>query len=350
MRYSFASAQALNGAMRHTPMLAPNPRRVHFLRVITNPHNLGAIDIGSNAIRMVIAIHDSKGLRVLKKFRFPIRLGADVFRSGSISQKNLKLSAKTFLKFKEVSEKYQIKNIRAVGTSALREAKNQKEFLDLIQKKSKIKIEVIDGVLEAQLIHAAVRREIDLEQKNALLIDIGGGSVEITACQKGQMISTQSFPFGTVRTLEMMKSKQLTEEQLPLVMAEYLEPLSHFIHSQTNIPKYEFAVGTGGNLETLGKLKPLLLKSPSPTFLTYKELEKIAAILVQTSPRNRVDQLKLRPDRADVILPATWITLTLMRQAKIQKILIPHVGLKDGILWSMVQNKSYSIKSLGANK
>ncbi|MEZ0391416.1 MAG: hypothetical protein ACAH59_04325 [Pseudobdellovibrionaceae bacterium] len=302
-------------------------------------HCFAAIDIGSNAIRMVLASHSHQGLQVLKKYRFPIRLGADVFDNGQISEKNCKLSARTFKKFKELTVKYKVTKIRAVGTSALREAKNSKAFIEAIRRKSSIKIEIIDGVEEARIIHQAVRREVHLDQHQALLIDIGGGSVELTFSDHGMMTATHSFPFGTVRTLEMMKKKKLAETQLPLVMGQFLEPLTHFIQSQSPSQTVEFAVGTGGNLETLGKLKPLLLKSSSRTFLSFQELSEIIEKLQKLTIKERIEKLKMRPDRADVILPAAFVVQTVMRQAGLEKLLIPHVGLKDGLVWSLAHQE-----------
>jgi exopolyphosphatase/guanosine-5'-triphosphate,3'-diphosphate pyrophosphatase len=305
-------------------------------KTLTSPSTgFAAIDIGSNAIRMVIAKQTLSGLQLLKKYRFPIRLGADVFKEGKISAKNMKLSARTFRKFKELTRKFKVKEIRAVGTSALREAKNGKAFIELIRRKSDIRIEIIDGVEEARIIHQAVRREINLDNRHALLIDIGGGSVELTYTENGMMSSTQSFPFGTVRTLEMMKKRRLTEERLQLVIGEYLEPLMHFIHSQAPGRPLDFAVGTGGNLETLGKLKPYLLKNPNRTFLTFRELGEIIEKLQKTSLKDRIEKMKMRPDRADVILPAALVVQAILRQADLDKLLIPQVGLKDGLIWSL---------------
>lgn len=303
--------------------------------------HLAAIDIGSNAIRMVVAEHSVQGLRLVKKFRFPIRLGADVFAQGEISAKNLKLSARTFKKFKELTEIYHVSQLRAVGTSALREAKNQQAFVELVRRKSGIQIEIIDGVEEAQLIYQAVRREVNLEGQHALLIDIGGGSVELTFSDKNMMTATHSFPFGTVRTLEMMKKKKLNESQLSVVMGDFLKPLTHFI--QTNGPgqPLNFAIGTGGNLETLGKLKSLLLQSSSRTFLNFQDLGEIILRLQQMTLRERTVKWGLRPDRADVIVPAALVVQTVMRQAGLDKLLIPHVGLKDGLIWSLANQNSY---------
>lgn len=294
-----------------------------------------AIDIGSNAIRMVIAEHSHDGLKMIKKYRFPIRLGADVFSTGKISGKNLKLSARTFEKFKELIDHLDGVKIRAVGTSALRDAANRSSFLELIYRKSNIKIEVIDGVEEAQIIHYAVKREINLDNRNALLIDIGGGSVELTFSENGMMSATQSFPFGTVRTLELMKQKKLAEAQLNLVIADYLAPLANFIHSNVSGKKIDFAVGTGGNLEALGKLKPDLLKSSLRTMISSQELTAIIEKLTKTSLKDRIEKLEMRPDRADVIIPAACIVSTVLRQAGVDKLLIPHVGLKDGLIWEL---------------
>ena len=301
--------------------------------------NIAAIDIGSNAIRMVIARHSPLGLEIKKKYRFPIRLGADVFKNGEISGSNLKLSARTFKKFKEVTEKFEVSKIRAVATSALREAKNGKSFVDLIFRKSKIVVEIIDGIEEAKLIHSAVSHEVSLDKYSALLVDIGGGSVELTHTLHGSIAFTQTFPFGTVRTLQNLKKRQLQEQHLPLVLAEFVQTLSQFFHSPER-GKMDFAVGTGGNLEALGKLKSEILKSSVNTVITAQELNSIILQLQKYSVKERIADLGLREDRADVILPAAMLIQLILRQASIEKILIPHVGLKDGILWSLVQQSA----------
>lgn len=302
---------------------------------------LAAIDIGSNAIRMVIAEQNLSSMRLVKKFRFPIRLGADVFKTGRISTQNLKRSARTFKKFKELSEEYQVLQIRAVGTSALREAKNSKAYVEFIRRKSDIQIEVIDGVEEARLIHLAVKREINLDQETALLLDIGGGSVELTFANHSMMNATHSFPLGTVRILEELKKRKLTESQLGIVIGDFLKPLISFIQSNDPGHPLSFCVGTGGNLEALGKLKPLLIGGHSPTYLSLSDLDQMILKLQKLTIKDRIERLGLRQDRADVIVPAAVIVQTVMRQAHLNKLLIPHVGLKEGILWTMTNQKNY---------
>lgn len=308
----------------------------------SSPLRLAAIDIGSNAIRMIIAEVSSKGLVPLKKYRFPIRLGADVFESGRISSRNLKESARTFKKFKTVTEKFEVKRLRAVGTSALREASNGQAFVELIRRKSSIPIEIIDGTMEAKLIHRAVRSEVRLENHQCLLIDIGGGSVEVTFSDRGRIGATKSFPFGTVRTLEMLKKRQLDESQINLVIGDFIRPLSQFIHSHAPGKKIDFAVGTGGNLETLGKLKPLLLGKNSKTEMTDGELEAVIQKLRKMPIRDRIAKLAMRPDRADVIVPAALVVQAILRQASVHQLIIPAVGLKDALLLSLMDTHKSS--------
>ena len=308
---------------------------------------IAAIDIGSNAIRMVIAEHNLSQLRLVKKFRFPIRLGADVFKDGKISTKNLKQSARTFKKFQELTEKYHIQQMRAVGTSALREAKNGKAFIEFIRRKSGILIETIDGVEEARLIHQAVGREINLDEHCALLIDIGGGSVELTFSDRSMMTATHSFPLGTVRILESLRKRKLTESQMGIIIGDFIGPLTHFLQSNDPGHPLSFAVGTGGNLEALGHLKPLLLNEQSPTYLSLKDLSEIINKLQKMSVKERIEKLGMRPDRADVIVPAAIVIKTVMEQASLDKLLIPHVGLKEGLIWMLANQKNYFKTELG---
>lgn len=300
---------------------------------------VAAIDIGSNAIRMVIAEYTPMGFKPLKRFRIPIRLGADVFEKGRISPKNIKESARTFRKFKSLADKFGVKTIRAVGTSALRESKNREAYVELIRRKSSINIEIIQGDLEAHLIHLAIAEEVHLDGHRTLAIDIGGGSVELTFAQDGKMISTLSFPFGTVRTLDLMKKRGLGEDKLGLVIGEYMPALAKFIHKDINAGKIEFAIGTGGNLERISKLKAQLLKKDYVREVTLAELDEIVNRLKKLTYKERMEKLDMRADRADVILPAAFLVQAVMRQASVDKLIVPGVGLKDGILWSIAAGK-----------
>jgi exopolyphosphatase/guanosine-5'-triphosphate,3'-diphosphate pyrophosphatase len=194
----------------------------------------------------------------------------------------------------------------------------------------------IDGVEEAKLIHLGVKKEIHLDTHHCLLIDIGGGSIELTFSDMGMLSATQSFPFGTVRTIDRMKKKRLNENQLRVVIGDYLQPMSHYISSHNPGRKLDFAVGTGGNLEAIGRLKTEMLKKSSRTSITAEELAQMIEKLSRMTIKERIEKLQMRPDRADVILPAALIVQSAMRLAGIERLLIPYVGLKDGILWSIV--------------
>ena len=281
----------------------------------------------------------------IKKIRVPIRPGGDVFEKGKISWENLEaFSARAFRRdLKFLWEKAtKSEECRAVGTAALREAKNGKAFVELIRRKTGINIEVIGGVEEATLIHLGVKREIHVESHHCLLIDIGGGSVELTFSDKGMLSATESFPFGTVRTLDRLKKKKLADNQLRLVIGDYIQPLSHFITSHESGRRLDFSVGTGGNLEALGRLKVDLLQKSSRTSLTIGELSEIVEKLSRMTVKERMEKLNMKPDRADVILPAAMIVQATMRLAETERLLIPYVGLKDGLLWQMVESLSHT--------
>lgn len=296
-----------------------------------------AIDIGSNAIRMMVAEFQNEQLSELKKLRSPIRLGQDVFSHGEISNSTIQKAIETFKKFAEINKKFNVQNSRAVATSATREAKNKMAFVQKIYDASGIKIEVIDGDLEANLIFKAVNHSVDLSGKNALLIDIGGGSVEVTLTQGSRIRKAQSFPLGTVRILDFLKKRNLGEANLKIVIGDQMSPLSKFLEKNDSGTDFDFAVGTGGNFECMARLKMQLLHKSPVNYLTLDELVQISEKLKNFSVKERIEKLKLREDRADVILPALYVTKTVLRQAGAKKLLVPGVGLRDGILWSLVE-------------
>lgn len=302
------------------------------------PRRVSAIDIGSNAIRMMVAeIHtEEPHIQILKKMRAPVRLGHDTFSTGIISEHTLQHAEDTFKQFVKINERFQVEKCRAVATSACREAKNKKEFQDLILKTAGIQIEIIDGTEEGHLIHLAVQKELALDGKKTMLIDVGGGSVEITFSNGSKVQETKSFPMGTVRVLENLAKRKMPESQLNIIMGEFLPEISKHIANNTNHDPLHFAIGTGGNLECLVGLKTMLLNKVAVPFLTLAELDQIIEKLKILSVKDRIEKLKLRPDRADVIVPSSVLVQTIMRQAEVEKIMIPGVGLRDGIIWSLL--------------
>lgn len=303
---------------------------------------LAAIDVGSNAIRLVISEYGSDGIVVLKKLRVPIRIGADVFDSGWISQKVLKQSARAFVNFAQAIKKEKVAHIRAVATSALRDAQNSKSFIEFMRRKSGIKLEIISGLEEGRLIFKAVKREIPLEKKTALLIDIGGGSAEITATENGNLLDSQSFPMGTVRLLENLRKRKLQESAIDEIVKEQLSAADSFL-AKIQSHKYNFAIGTGGNLETLGKLKSQFYPQTSVFNLKLKEIEAILKQIKRMSIEARIRELGLRPDRADVIVPALTLLVEILKRFKIEVFLIPYVGLKDGVVVELIEKGVYGV-------
>ncbi len=297
---------------------------------------LSAIDVGSNAIRMMIAEHRDGRIIELKKFRSPVRIGHDVFKDGYISEKTIESVLDTFKQFAHLNRKYNVILGRSVATSATREAKNGHHLVKAILEKSHIKVEIIDGIEEAQLIFQAVEHQVDLKNKNALLIDIGGGSVEVTLSQNAKLKTTKSFPMGTVRILDQMKKRNLDEKSIKILIGDLMPPLANYVEKNISGLNIAFAVGTGGNLECMARLKMDLLNKTPNNYITLKELVEISEKLLKINQQTRIEKLGMRPDRADVIIPAILVVKTIMRQAGTEKIHIPCVGLRDGLLWGLV--------------
>ena len=297
---------------------------------------ISAIDLGSNAVRMIVAEWQDDRFEILKKYRIPLRLGTDVFHDGKISESTLKLAEKSFQDFSDINKKMKVVKCRAVATSATREASNKQEFLNRIRSNSQINLEIIDGMTEAKLIFDAVKHHADLRRKQVLLIDVGGGSVEITHSDRGQIKCSQSFPLGTVRLLEQLQRRKMTEANIRIVLGDLLQPVVEFFDKNLNGLALDFAVGTGGNLECMARLKTQVLMEVANESLLAIDLGNIFEKLLTIPIKNRVTQLGLREDRADVIVPAIAVVEAILRQAGIDKMLVPGVGLRDGLLYSMI--------------
>lgn len=269
------------------------------------------------------------GWKVLKKHRETIRLGTDVFDNGSIHSNTQKRLILAFKRMAKLNKKYKVDRSLAFATSAFRDAKNKKPILSAIFKTSKIKIKVISGKKEAELIRRAVQNTIGLDNKHCLLIDIGGGSIELTHLQKNKIFYSKSFKWGMVRTL--------TESKVQLKSPQHI--LAHkILKSEKLLPKgnFDVAIGTGGNIDALAKLKLIALKKGPNTIITATELKNIYDIFLKTRMNERAEKFKLKPDRVDVIEPAMYLTLTLMKKYNIKKIKIPGIGLKEGAILSLL--------------
>lgn len=298
---------------------------------------LAAVDIGSNAIRLLVGrvIYDDK-LEPLENIRMPVRLGQDAFSRGQIQEETALLALDAFARFQKVTENYGVERIRAVATSAMREAANADMLCDRIARATGIEIDVISGEEEARLIHLAVANAVTLKNKRAMLIDIGGGSVEVTLSQNGNILSTESYNMGTVRMLEKMSR---ASARLPFddLVREYAEAAKRRIKREVGDKKMDVCIGTGGNIEEMGALRKKMFKRESANAITLDELGKLTEALGRLTVEERMRKFKLKPDRADVILPASIVLRMIAKEARVDEIKIPNVGLKDGILLDLAQ-------------
>ncbi|MCS6906674.1 MAG: Ppx/GppA phosphatase family protein [Anaerolineales bacterium] len=297
--------------------------------------NLAAIDIGSNAIRMAVARLDPQGnLEVLENTRVPVRLGKDAFTLGYFTEETIQMAIGTFLRFRNLAQVFNAKHVRAVGTSALREASNSHILIDRIASQTGFQVEVISEIEEARLIHLAVQKVIDLKNKRALLIDIGGGSVEVTLSNEN-VLSVESYALGTVRLLSKLEGSNGRNLNFNQLVSEYAEKVRRRIQTQIGAETIDLCVATGGNPEEMGRLRKRLFKGAEEDRITLSELEKLILTLERLSLEERIEKLRLRPDRADVLLPAAVVLRMIAKVAQVKEILTPSVGLKDGLLLEM---------------
>ena len=283
-----------------------------------------AIDIGSNAVRLLISnIIEEKGKPPLFKksslVRVPVRLGADVFIKQKISKENSHRMVDTMMAFKLLMNTHKVVKYKACATSAMREANNGKEVADLIYKETNIKIDIIDGEEEAAIIAATDLQSYINNGKTYLYVDVGGGSTEFTVIHNGNSVASKSFKIGTVRLLNDIVKKET-----------WLE-LEQWIKKNTSPYEKVNLIGSGGNINKIFKISGKALGKP----LTYFYLTSYYNTLQSYSYEERITELNLNQDRADVIIPAMRIYLSAMKWSGAKDVFVPKIGLSDGIIKSM---------------
>ena len=279
-----------------------------------------AIDVGSNAVRLLFTqVFENDGETFFKKdslFRVPVRLGEDAFVKRKISDKKSDSLIKTMLAFKYLIEAYDPIDYMAIATAAMREAENSHKIVNAIYEESGIELQVIDGQREAEIIYSNHVAE-NLDNKgNYLYIDVGGGSTELTLISSSVIVNSHSFKLGTVRLLE---------EQVP--KTEWQKMKTWIKENTSDYPSIK-GIGTGGNINKILKMS---LKEDGE-FLSYKNIKKVSDLVNSFSYKDRISKLNLRPDRADVIVPATKIFLKTLKWADIKELYVPSIGLSDGII------------------
>ncbi len=280
---------------------------------------LAAIDIGSNAIRFqvtnVITYNDTHTFKKLEYVRFPLRLGQDVFKYKEIGPKKEEQFFKVMHAFKLLIDLYEVDDYYACATSAMRESNNGHSIAERVNQLLGLKIHIIDGNKEAHLINKVVMKKLDAN--NYLHIDVGGGSTELNVISKGEKQHSKSFKMGSVRTLE---------SDAHLIA---LQAVTDWTQKYTKDFENVVAVGTGGNIN---KVFDLTGRDKNDRTLSVTDILDIQDYVSSFSLEQREHQLQLNPDRADVILPAISLYLHAMKSAKCKKIIVPDVGLKDGLM------------------
>ena len=286
---------------------------------------LAAIDIGSNAVRLLIEEAVDTGeekiyFRKISLTRVPLRLGEDVFGKGYISQDKAKKLIKTLKAFRYLMDVNDVSHFRACATSAMREAKNGREIAQQIAQKANIYLEIISGSEEADIIFTNFHTANLKPDQYYIYIDVGGGSTEVSLIKNNKKINSKSFKLGTVRMLQNKVNDEVWEKAKKWV-------------DDLNIKGNVIAIGTGGNINRIYKES---VHSFGET-IEYDEIKSIVDTISQYSYEDRVKKLKLKPDRADVIIPAGKIYLFFMKEAGAKKMIVPKVGLADGIIYNLYQ-------------
>ena len=279
-----------------------------------------AIDIGSNAARLLLTnVVEEGSSAVFRKsslVRMPLRLGEDSFSSGVLSERRIDKLVKTMIAYRNLMEVEDVVAYKACATSAMREAKNSKEVVDYVLEKSGIDIEIIDGKREAEIIYSNEIVEMLNDSDPYIYMDVGGGSTEITLFENKMNVISRSFDVGTIRMLKEKVSDETIEE-----MKQWVKDLG----VKNRNPKI---IGSGGNINKIYKLSGKSENTP----LSYKEFKDLYKFLQYYTIDERIKVLGMNPDRADVIIPASKIYLKVMKWAGAKQVIVPTIGVSDGIV------------------
>lgn len=312
---------------------------------------VAAFDIGSNAVRMAVGSLDDDGLlTILSRLRVPLRLGSEAFSTGSFSEATFEEAINVFKELKKELESYDVEAFEAVATSAYRNASNSAELGERILAETGIFIRQIDGKEEAALIRKAIQSQIDLNKKNYLLFDIGGGSAELTFLEKGELCGSISLPVGTVRLLELGKEAKALgnspEGAYELYLNELTSSIKEFAKKYNPQSRPIRVVGTGGNFRRMSRLRKKILEKKNMRFILPEEITAIREALEKTNYLKRMKKFGLRADRADVIIPAAYIMEHVMDIIPVKKIIAPDIGLIHGLLFSVLNESFDRVKEI----
>lgn len=322
----------------------PRARSTHAVEPLVLPARFGVADIGSNALRfMVIELREPGGAPVaLESVREPVRLGQDVFLTGSIPEASIAAAVEAMRRFRLACDRFGVRAIRAVATAAVREAGNREAVLQRIEQATGIRLEVISGTEEAYLLTKAVEARVDLSRGRSVVVDLGGGSVEVTLVEDGQIVLSDSYRLGAVRLLEALASDAVRSDGssgLLELLDQYVRSLDARIGERIGGGRVDRFLATGGNAESLAELaarEGSLERELGIDVLPLRTLAEWVQRLASMPFAQRVEELGLSRDRADVILPAGVVYHRLASVARVERILVPRVGLRDGLVREIV--------------
>ena len=287
--------------------------------------NYAAIDIGSNAVRLLIkCVNEENSPELMSKvqlIRIPLRLGEDAFTTGVISDEKAKKLVRLMKAYKQLMKIYEVADYRACATSAMRDARNGRQIVNRIYKQTGIRVEIIDGQEEAHIVYDNHIEQLFASGENYLYVDVGGGSTEINLICNGELKNSHSYNIGTVRMLSGMvkdEERETLRSDLAALSQEYAP-----VH----------IIGSGGNINKLFRLTEK--KDKKNGFLPFESLCETYQSLKEVSTEERIKLFKLKPDRADVIVPAAEIFIEIATQVKAAGIMVPTIGLSDGIIDSL---------------
>ncbi len=298
------------------------------------PLTVACVDMGSNAIRFVVArFLGPADYEVLAGDRRPIRLGHGVYLSGRLGAAAMDAAVAALADFRAEMDRLGVDACRAVATSAVREARNGRELVRRVRNEAGLELEAISGSEEARLVHLAVATRVPLGSRQWLLVDLGGGSVEVSVVDESGIFWSESHTMGSVRLLEELTESGADPGRFRRLLQEYVATLR--VPAAASHQELAGYVATGGNIETLAKLGGKE-RPGGVTVLTVEVLGTLIERLARMSFRERVEELGLREDRADVVLPAAMVYERLAGLTGCTEILVPHVGIKEGVLFDLV--------------
>ncbi|GGH25892.1 exopolyphosphatase [Sphingobacterium alkalisoli] len=286
-----------------------------------------AIDIGSNAVRLLIAdiLEKNNEITYSKNtlLRVPLRLGDDAFIEKHISDAKFQDMVKTMTAFRQLMDVYKVTDYMACATSAMRDANNGQEVVKACREIG-VDIQIIEGGVEAQIIYNSHLSDKMDKNKVYLYIDVGGGSTEISLFANAKLVDSYSFNLGTIRILDNQDKPETWDE------------MRRWVKEITKGYKNIYGIGTGGNINKLSRLANENADKP----ISYAKLKALSDYLISFSMKDRIHELGLKSDRADVIIPASEIFLTVMKVGHLKNIIAPRVGLADGIIQTLIDKNS----------